>query len=244
MTRKSKALCLFWAGLFACSPSAFAGYLVDTGVPNPTNADTDFSPAVVRGMQFTVTSPVTITSVEHWASIDAPDEPGDPNDGVASVRMFIRAQASSLCVNPFPPNPDFPCPAGTPFDSTQDLFGADFTVPNTYGSQGIPQPAWIGLSGLNWVLNPGTYWLIRTQTLTADFQSVLFSPFCNEANGCTGFAGQPYEDSNRGAGGWSPNSARTGWRIGIQSQVPEPGTLALLGLGLAALGMSRRRREN
>jgi hypothetical protein len=115
-------------------------------------------------------------------------------------------------------------------------------VPNTYDSQGIPQPTWIGLSGLNWLLNPGTYWLIRTQTLTSTFAPVLFSPFCTDTNGCTGFAGQPYEASNLKTVGWAPNAARTGWRIGIQSQVPEPGTLALLGLGLAGLGLSRRRK--
>jgi hypothetical protein len=229
--------------LASCSSNALAAYLFNTGTPNPTNPN-DFSPAIARGVQFTVTAPVTITSVEHYAAIDAPDDPNDPNDGVANVRMFIRANASQLCTGGPTVNPIFPCPDGTPAEIAKDIFGSDFSVANTYtnGPTSDPEPRWIGLTGLNWTLNPGTYWVMRTQTRAPNGSQVLFSPFCGDGGGCTGFVGQTYEVSNLGAQLWSPNGARTGWRIGILSRVPEPGTLALLGVGLAGLGLSRRRR--
>jgi hypothetical protein len=215
-----KIPCLLAAGLLLSSAGAHAGYLVDTGEPAVSVGVTTLN---FRAGQFTVTETVTIESVEHWVTM--------PED--ADVRFSIRGNSS--CTTIFGTNP---CPSGN-LDLANDLFSGAFTARKG-------GPGWIGLTGLDWVLTPGTYWLLRWPAAPVGRQ-IFQSPFsgCVDGTAACGFfdgvdneASWSFADST-----WGPNGARVGWRIGV-ADVPEPGSLALLALGLAGLGLSRRRRAN
>jgi hypothetical protein len=214
---KLRIACLLASALLAYGTTSHAGYLVDTGVPDVGVGTTTLN---FRAGQFTVTGTVAIQSVEHWVTM-----PGD-----ADVRMSIRTNSS--CTTDFGTNP---CPSGNT-DPSGDLFSGIFNA-----KQG--GPGWIGLYGLDWVLTPGTYWLLRAPAYPQG--QIFASPFSGCVDGtaaCGFFDGVDYEASwDFSRNNWGPNGARVGWRIGI-AEVPESGTLALLALGVAGLGLSRRRK--
>jgi hypothetical protein len=114
------------------------------------------------------------------------------------------------------------------------LFSADITL-------GLSDPQWATISGLDWLIGSGTYWVVF-RTLDQTYRGVMpgLSPFQlgNEAH--TGVLPDVWFDSNDDNHGLSVRIQ------GTQSivSVPEPSTIYLLGAGLLFLVSRRSQRAN
>jgi len=210
-----KSLGLLATGLIAFSEAVLAGVIVDTGTPNNPDPDA-FTGLTFRAGQFTVATATRITGFERYLLPRAP--------GPAEFRVFANFTGDVEAGQDMPGDPI----AG---------LAAEFPIP----ARGSPE-GWYGVSGLDWVLGPGKYWMATSPGpdtfWRADYCSVGDTACLPNELALEAVYTDPPDDRPLG---WYPAGARTGWRL-YGEPIPEPGMLALLGLGLAGLGLSRRRK--
>jgi hypothetical protein len=165
-------------------------------------------------------------------------------------------------------------PGQTPLLSAQ-LYSNGTDIANTFSGSALFSSAlfgvgtsdnWYGISGLDWTINAGTYWLaFNVASDSHDYDPSYFELYAPmnpihplESYATKGYSWATYLDesayqtslrisgvdynSDSGSGGGSGDGG-SGDGNGGAAPVPEPGTIALLGLGMAGLAVYGKRRQ-
>lgn len=209
-------------GAVAHCPAASAAAIIDTGTP--TYSPYVGSPALYRDMYgsqslaagFSLSAETTISDIDAFVGINAFN--GVPQNG--SLDIVIRADTIRALASP-------------PFSGR--VPGAAIKSATLALSGLALDPSWVGLSGLDWVLTAGDYWV--------SFEPVSINGFM-PTGGISTLTKTAYNSSGQG---WLPGAGQ-GINIGVRvfsadSPMPEPSTWLSLVVGFGVIGFSERNRR-
>jgi hypothetical protein len=192
--------------------SAHAMYVVDTG-SGPDIIDTPQGLLLEDGArfagEFSISEAYTISSIEWWGQItNTSTSGGDP------LRAVIYADGGDV--------------------PGSQLFATTFGTTAVGGGGDFPSH-WFGVSGLDWLLDAGTYWVA--------LEHLELTPVINPGT-LVPPAADPLDNYAHAdfTGSWVADDSLD-FAVRISTAVPEPTTLALLSFGLVGLGFTRRRMK-
>jgi len=205
--------------LMLCTASAASGALLfDNGSVDPSRTPwNDTDPVYTAYDGFVLTSNATISGIQHSIFIQG-------SAGYQQTYISIYDGISTTAN-----------PVVADFSAVGVLTSNGLTTGNSY----VPNGFDVAINGLSINLGPGTYYLgIRTDMSGTLLASIGSGPGSPQTIGSGLFLAS---GTSPAAGG----ATRTGDHMAFQlfaSTIPEPGTLAIFGFGLAGLALLRRRR--
>jgi len=219
MTR-TKSTYLALLAVLLSPVAAHADLIIANGTIDPTRVTwNDTDPSFTIYDDFTLTGDTTITGIEH------------------GIFMTVIGNYVQTFVSIF-----------DGIDLSANAIIAEFAVTGTLTSNGlvtsnsnVPNGFDVLITGLNLNLGAGTYFLgIRTDTVSG------LASIGSGAGGLDTIGPGLFQafGTSPAAGGFTREDDHFAFNLlGDAASVPEPGTLALLGIGLFGMGLARRRRK-
>lgn len=206
---------------FAFTSQAKAALIVDLGVPPANNIGVLLGEEGYRAREFNISVPSRLLSVEGWLT--------DWNVEFVNTPDFTRSGTVTAAIY---------SDGGVIPNVFNEIYRETFsTVANPF-----PHADWYGIFDINLALEPGQYWAAFEVRPGDTYRGRM--PLHQTHDHTPGHASF-YDGRWRQGRGSYP-----AWRIaaealatGASPAVPEPTTMALMGLGLAGAGFLRRKKK-